>query len=225
MIFLFSATVVNPIPGRITKAIISFLSAKDPSYADKKISVTYKYADKEFRDLNSRKGDVTFSVVELYPDFKPLGSIIVPVQVYVDGQEKEKIFLRTKVSVYEDIVVAKKRLQRGDVLGTLEAGMEERDVAALNSGVIRDINQAYGKQARTYIPNENPIYDFMVMDRPFVKRNDKIKMTMSSEGVTISADGLALEDGNMGQSIKVKNMTSGKTIMGTVSGSGEVIVQ
>ena len=223
--FVFSAVVENPIPGKITKAISSFLIAKDPTYSSKKITVTYKYADKIFRDLKARNGDVTFSVVELYPDFKPVGSIIVPVQVYVDGQEKEKLFLRTKVSVYDDIVVAKTRLQRGDIIGTVEAVIEERDIAALNSGVIRDLNDVYGKQAKTYIPKENPIYDFMVMDRPLVKRNDKVKMLISSEGILISADGIAMEDGNMGQTIKVKNLTSGKEIMCIVNATGEVTIQ
>lgn len=103
-------TSYTAVSNKISRSIISYLTAKDPSYSTKKIQITYKYADRTFRELNARKGDITYSVAELYPDFKPVGNIIVPIQIAVDGVQKEKIFLRTKVSVLEKIVVAEKEI-------------------------------------------------------------------------------------------------------------------
>ncbi len=128
------------------------LSQRTPAYAGKKIEVTYKYADKIFRDLKYRKGKISFSIAELYPDFMPIGNIIIPVQVVEDDVQKEKIFLRTKVSIFDKIVVAKKRLQRGDIISSNEAGMEERDIAVLNPDVIRDFGLAFGKEVKTFVP-------------------------------------------------------------------------
>jgi flagella basal body P-ring formation protein FlgA len=221
----FGAYVSNDVPSRMTKAIINCLIAKDPSYSGKKIEVTYKYADRTFRDLKARKGKVTFAIAELYPDFKPIGNIIVPVQVIVDDVPKEKIFLRTKVSVFDEIVVAKKRLKRGDILSSAEAGMEERDVAVLNTDVIKDVNLVLGREVKTFVTNGNPIYGWMIREKPFVKKNEKVKIIAGSQDVLVSADGLSLEDGNIGSEIKVKNSSSGKEIIGEVTGTGEVTVK
>ena len=220
-----AAIVSNDVSVRIKNAIISYLVQKEPSYAGKKIEVTYKYADRIFRDLKARQGKVTFAIAELYPDFKPVGNIIVPVQVYVDDAPKEKIFLRTKVSVFDRIVVAKSRLKRGDLISSNEATLEERDIGALNPSIIKDINLVLGKEAKTFIPNENPIYEWMIRERPFVRKNEKIKITAGSNNVLVAAVGLSLEDGSMGAEIKVKNLGSGKELIGMVTGTGEVMVK
>lgn len=217
--------VVSPVSNKVTRAIVKFLVAKDENFVGKRIEVTYKYADKTFRDLVGRKGDVTYSVIEMYPDFKPLGNIIIPIQVYVNGEEKEKLFLRTKVSVYDRIVVAKKRMKKGDIIGTVEAVIEERDVATLNQTVIRDIGMVLGKESRTFIPLENPIYDWMIKEKNYIKKNAKIKILLSSTDISIEVKGEALQDGMLGEKIKVKNLTSGKEIEGYVSGTDEVKVE
>jgi flagella basal body P-ring formation protein FlgA len=221
----FGAYVANDVSGRMTKAIISYLIAKDPAYSAKRIEVSYKYADKVFRDLRVRAGKVTFAVAELYPGFKPVGNIIVPVQVIVDDVPKEKIFLRTKVSVFDRIVVAKKRLQRGDLISSAEAAMEERDIAVLNPDIIRDINLALGREAKTFVPDGNPIYSWMIKEKPLVRKSEKIKIIAGTESILVSADGIALEDGNLGSDVKVKNADSGRELIGLVTGTGEVTVK
>ena len=223
--FCFGAYVSNDISSRVTKAIINYLVTKDPSYSGKKFEVTYKYADRIFRELKYRNGVVTFSVAELYPDFKPVGNIIVPIQVIVDDVPKEKIFLRTKVSVFDRIVVAKKRMKKGDLISSAEAGIEERDVAVLNPGIIKDLNIVLGKESKTFIPNGNPVYDWMIKERPLVKKNEKVKINASSDNIDVSAVGQSLEDGNMDSEIKIKNLTSGKELIGVVTGTGEVTIK
>jgi len=221
----FAAYVSNDISGRVTKAIISYLVSKDPGYSGKKIEITYKYADRVFKELKARKGRVTFAIAELYPDFKPVGNIIVPVQVIVDEVPKEKIFLRTKVSVFDRIVVAKKRLKRGDLISSAEAGIEERDVAVLNPGIIKDMDLVVGKESKTFVPNGNPVYDWMIKDRPLVKKNERVKINATSDNIVVGAVGQSLEDGNMGSEIKVKNLSSGKELIGVVTGTGEVTIK
>ncbi|MFH1710057.1 MAG: flagellar basal body P-ring formation chaperone FlgA [bacterium] len=221
----FGAYVSDDVPSRITKAIVSYLVTKDKSYANKKIEVSYKYADRIFRELKTRKGKVTFSIAELYPDFKPVGNIIVPIQVIVDDVPKEKIFLRMKVSIFDRIVVATKRLKRGDMITSAEAAVEERDVAVLNPNIIKDINLVIGKESKTYIPSLNPIYDWMIKEKPLVRKNEKVKINAISQNILVVAVGISLEDGDLGSKIKVKNLSSGKALVGMVTGMGEVTVQ
>jgi flagella basal body P-ring formation protein FlgA len=222
---VYGAYVANDPQSKMTSAIINYLVTKDPSYAGKKIDVTYKYAEKVFRDLKYRKGKIAFSIAELYPDFMPIGNIIIPVQVIEDDVQKEKIFLRAKVSIFDRIVVAKKRLQRGDVISSNEAGMEERDIAVLNPDIIRDYGLAYGKEVKTFVPLGNPVYGWMIKEKPMVKKNEKVKIISGTDSIVVSADGVALGDGDMGAEVKVKNADSEKELIGVVTGTGEVTVK
>jgi len=215
----------NPVPGKITKVIIKYLISKDPNLEGKKMDVSYKYADRTFKELKYRSGNVSFEVAELYPDFKPLGNVIVPIQVIVDGVEKEKLFLRTKVSVFDKIVVAKKRLKRGDLLDGDAIALEERDIAALSTAVIRDDSLALGKEAKTFIPQGNAVYEWMIKDRPMVKKEDKVNVIAGSQNLTVNAKGISLDDGLMGQTIRIKNPVSGKEFTAVVTGTEEVTVR
>lgn len=217
-----SYTIVS---NKVTKAIVSYLITKDPSYASKKIQISYKYADRTFRELNARKGDIVFSVAELYPDFKPIGNIIIPIQITVDGVQKEKIFLRAKVSVFDKIVVAKKRFKRGDVILDGDAAIEERDIAVLSSDVIRDASVVIDKEVKTYVPSGNAIYVWMIRERPFVRKNERIKITANVNNISVSASGLSLEDGMFGAEVRAKNLYSGREIVGVVVATGEVAVR
>jgi flagella basal body P-ring formation protein FlgA len=215
----------SSVQNQISKAIISFLISKDATYSGKKIDVTYKYADKTFKDLKYRKGKVTFAVAELYPDFKPLGSVIIPIQVIVDGEAKEKLFLRVNVSVFDKIVVATTRFKRGDAVTELTATMEVRDVSVLSPDVVRDFADVNGKEAKTFIPKGNAIYSYMIKEKPYVKKNEKVSILSSADNIFISAEGMAMQDGMLNEDVKVKNILSGKEIIGVVTGSGEVTVK
>ncbi len=221
----YAVTVKNDISSRITSAIIRYLVSKDASYEGKRIEVEYKYADKTFNSLKGRSGTVTFVVAELYPDFKPIGNIIIPIQVVVDGEPKEKLFIRTKVSVYDNIVIATKRLKRGDIIGTTEAAVQVRDIATLNSQAIKDINIVLGKEAKTFIPMDNPIYEYMIKEKPLIKKNDAVTIKAFNDDISVEADGIALEDGLMGAQIRVRNSRSGKEVIAVITGTGEVTVK
>ena len=220
-----AAEVPTSISDRISRAIKSYLVEKDPSLAGKRIEISYKYADKIFRELKYRKGSVTFSVAELYPDFKPIGNMIVPIQVTIDGEQKDKLFLRTKVSVFDKIVVAKKRFKRGELIQEGDATLEVRDISNLLPDILREINLVAGKEVKTFIPSGNAIYDHMIKDRPYVKKDEKVKISSSARNILVMADGLSMEDGKLGQEVRVKSLGSGREIIAVVTGTAEVTVR
>jgi flagella basal body P-ring formation protein FlgA len=65
----------------------------------------------------------------------------------------------------------------------------------------------------------------MIKDRPLVKKNERVKINATSDNIVVGAVGQSLEDGNMGSEIKVKNLSSGKELIGVVTGTGEVTIK
>jgi flagella basal body P-ring formation protein FlgA len=222
---VFAADAKNPYPAKVSHAIISYLVDKYPEYAGHRIEVKFKDANRNFNELKYTQGDITFSVAELYPDFKPVGNIIVPIQVTVDGQDKQKMFFRTKISVYDKIVVAKKRLKHGDIITTDDASIEEMDVSLYGPDVIKDMNAVIGKELRMFVLQGNPIYERMIKEKPDVLKDEKVRIVASTESIQVESFGTAQENGKIGQEIKVKNVDSGKELIGVVSNTGEVTVK
>ena len=58
----------------------------------------------------------------------------------------------------------------------------------------------------------------------FVCKGDRVTITASINGLSIKASGMALEDGNVGDSIKIENTTTDKVIVAKVLKQGEVRV-
>ena len=92
-------------------------------------------------------------MAELYPGFKPLGSVIVPIQVIENGTPKEKVFLRSKVSVIKDVVVANRSIKKKEVISEKDVRRTKRDIARVYAKkYFTASEEVIGKEAKTYIP-------------------------------------------------------------------------
>jgi len=76
---------------------------------------------------------------------------------------------------------------------------------------------------RTLLPGRTIIVDFL-RDPYAIKRGASVKIIYSDSGLTISATGTPMEDGGVGQVIRVRNVESGITVSGTVMADGSIKV-
>ena len=58
----------------------------------------------------------------------------------------------------------------------------------------------------------------------YVCEDDKVTITANQNGLVIKASGIALTDGNIGSSVKVKNSRTERIVIGTVHALNEVYV-
>jgi len=76
---------------------------------------------------------------------------------------------------------------------------------------------------RTLLPGRTIIVDFL-RDPYAIKRGASVKIIYSEGGLTISATGTPMEDGGVGQVVRVRNVESGITVSGTVMADGSIKV-
>ena len=77
--------------------------------------------------------------------------------------------------------------------------------------------------ARTLLPGRSIPMSALSPPR-LVRAGAPVKMVYIDGGLTISASGSALQDGVVGQAVKVRNDDSGITVSGRVRGDGSVVV-
>lgn len=92
------------------------------------------------------------------------------------------------------------------------------------SRVVRSLEQIAGKVARRTILPNRPILTTSLRDPYLVESGKPVRITYQSRGVSISLTGVALNSGIEGDLIRIRNIDSGKTIVGTVMADASVKV-
>lgn len=208
------------IAGLITEAVL----AKHPDLSASDVRVFFSFSDETFRYLSGREGGLDFAISDDYGAFDPVGNVIIPIQVLVDGKRTEKVQVRAKVEIWRDVVASKRRIEKGSLLTGNDVEISKRDVSLLSGRYILDISSVVGNQTRMGISRGTLIQDWMIRAEPFVEKNEEVRMVANLPQGSVTALGIALEDGYLGDKIKIRNRDTNREVRGEIVGTGEVLV-
>ena len=122
--------------------------------------------------------------------------------------------------VFADSMVAARTIRAQSVIAPEDIAM----VAAEIPGALTAREDAVGQEARVTLYAGRPVHDADVGAPAVVKRNQMVILIFQVSGLTIHADGRALERGGEGDVIRVMNMSSHLTVQGSVGPDGSVSV-
>lgn len=146
------------------------------------------------------------------------------VGVRCGGQQTWSIFATGTLKIFQEVLVLTQPVKRGQILTRPLLAYEKRDQGNLRGGYYNQIELVENKQAVRNLPAGAVISYDNVTDAVLIKRGEKITISASSRDFNVRMQGKALMDGIQGQSIRVKNESSGRTIAATVVNSGLVTV-
>ena len=208
----------------MAEVIEDYVITRYPEWIGLEIRVTFRHADKIFEDLRGVDENADFEIVEVYKDFKPVGNVIFPIK-FSTGEIAEKLFVRAKVEVFNKVVVAKKRIKRGEIITEEDLALEERDIAMLPQKYFENLGEVIETEAKTTIPKESTIFEWMIKEIPLVHRGDEISILVTAPDLLVKTKGVALEDGYLDKKIKVKRVESKTTLEGILISPHEVEVK
>jgi len=209
---------------KLAEVIEDYVITRYPDWIGLEIRVTFKHANKIFEDLRGVDEDADFEIVEVYKDFKPVGNVIFPIKVSAGGISK-KLFIRARVEVFSKVVVAQKGIKRGEIITDEDLALEERDIAMLPQKYFEKLEQVVETEAKTTIPKESTIFEWMIKEIPLVHRGDEVSILVTAPDLVVKTKGMVLEDGYLDKKIKVKRVESNKTLEGILISPDEVEVK
>jgi flagella basal body P-ring formation protein FlgA len=128
------------------------------------------------------------------------------------------LLLASHASNAGEMVVALDRVvypgQSLDAAGTRNLNLRRALPAGLR--VVRNHQELTGKVARRTILPNRPIPASALRDAYLVESGKPVRITYKNRGITITLTGIALSSGVAGELVRVRNIDSGKTIVGTV---------
>jgi flagella basal body P-ring formation protein FlgA len=121
-------------------------------------------------------------------------------------------------------VVATRRLGIGDILGPGDLRPVRLPAPRVRAGTVERVEQAIGQQLRRPVATDMPLMAADLGPPLVVGRNTLVTMTLEAPGISLTAQGKALEAGPRGGMVTVMNLGSHTLVEAEVVGPGRVRV-
>jgi flagella basal body P-ring formation protein FlgA len=119
-----------------------------------------------------------------------------------------------------DSLVAARTLPAGSVIGAGDVMLVDADIPE----ALTSVAAAVGQEARIAVYAGRPIRSRDLGAPTLVERNALVTLVYRSGGLTIIAEGRALDRAGEGETIRAMNLASKSTVSGRVSADGTIIV-
>lgn len=146
------------------------------------------------------------------------------VSVPDDRQGARRIRVTGRMHRIVDVPVLTRRVRPGELIRRTDLTHVALRADRVDRNVVLNAEDILGKSPRRILRPERPVRRLDIREPMLVKRGRLVTMIYRSANMTITAKGKARGSGAKGDSVRVRNVTSGKTVEAEVVGLNQVSV-
>ncbi len=169
-----------------------------------------------------RKRDEIVLDVSLVDSNKDRGNIELIVTARSNTTPLFKVSVIFKVRVFEDVVIAKRKIGRRQRLTREDIFLGKREISKIHNLSFSSVDDLTGKVAVRTILSNAIITENIVEIPPTVQKGSVVKLYIEANNFSIVTKGLAQEAGRTGEVIRVRNLDSKKVLYGKIVGPERV---
>ena len=171
-----------------------------------------------------RKNDWDIQVESRYGGINN-GTNLLDVTVFSKRSVYKQLTVTVRVQTFDYIVVAKKLIERHQKINENDVELAYYETTNFKRQYFTNVEDVIGFRTKQILQAGKPIFASTIELPPIIKRGDVIKIRVRLKNLDVTALGKALEDGRLGETIQVKNLSSGKRIAGEVIDEKTVLVR
>jgi flagella basal body P-ring formation protein FlgA len=171
-----------------------------------------------------KPGEVADFSLDLLSTKPVRGTVPVKVTFLLTGGGSLAYAATARVRAFADVLVAAERLNRHEIVTEGALRVERREITNLTDAYFADAAAVEGKRTRRVMTPGTVIGASDVEAIPLVDRGMGVTVAVVLGKVTVTSKARALEDGEMGELIKVQDLTTGKRLVATVAGKSLVVL-
>lgn len=149
---------------------------------------------------------------------------LVRVILKVDGKNVRAIGVPVELALYDNVYVATEPIQRDTAITGSNVKIERRDISDLGLTAALSSKDVYNKISNKTFRTEEVLDMRFIEKSPDIQRNSLVNIIFRSDVVAVSIPGEAMEEGCIGDSIRVKSSDYRKNYVGTVIGKNVVLI-
>ena len=174
----------------------------------------------------ARASDVAHFELDLYGVSKAVvGTVPIKVTVVLHDGQTIPYSATARVRIWSTAAVSARRLRRHDIVSDGDVRMEKREVTNAVDGYFTSPKEVLGMRTTRVISPGGLLTMFSVESVPLVSRGSDVSVTIVIGAVAITSRGKALEDGDLGSLIEVRDCATGKRVTGEVTGEKSVVLK
>jgi len=132
------------------------------------------------------------------------------------------VAVSSQASIFLPAVFSSRAIERGQTITAEQLTLQELDVGKAARGFFTDTEEVVGMGAKRRIRANQALSPGLLAMPLLVRRGQQVKILASHDGIEASTMGEALENGRLKAVIRVRNLSSGKTIEAKVLKVGVV---
>ncbi|WP_221800384.1 flagellar basal body P-ring formation chaperone FlgA [Oceanobacter mangrovi] len=134
-------------------------------------------------------------------------------------------FVAVQLHVYETVAILTQAVNSGDVVDPSSIHFGKQDLGELSQGYIASPQQLQQQEYRRNLRAGTVLSPDMLRAAEVIQRGELVRIRLERGSIRIETRGEALSDGRIGETIRVRNLKSGKIISASVDQAGEVVVR
>ena len=175
--------------------------------------------------IAARSSDVAHFAFDLFESSKPVvGTVPFKLNVVLHSGEAIPYTVTARVRIWSNAAVAARRLKRHSVIAEQDVRFEKREVTQAVDGYFVALEHILGNRTTRTISPGGLLMLSSVEPVPLVTRGSNVSVTVVVGAVAVTSRAKALEDGDLGSLIEVRNTATGKRITGEVAGENRVVI-
>lgn len=133
-----------------------------------------------------------------------------------------KILLPATITLYDDVMITRRPLLRGESLDPAIISVKKRKISGLQQGYFRQGVDVSHLQARRNLGAGIILTPNTVAPRLMVKSGQMVTIVLDYKGIAIKASGKALQSAKLGELVRVRNLQTSRVVEGIVQGEALV---
>jgi flagella basal body P-ring formation protein FlgA len=153
---------------------------------------------------------------------RPIGRLNVKVDC--QGSAPWTKYVPVNIKVYEKVLVTTRPIARGETLVASDLSLAESEVSTLRYSYLKSPDIAIGMEAKRSLPANTTLVQEALVAPTLVNRGDTVVLSAKAGTVEIRQQGVAMQSGELGKRINVRNTNSDQIVQAIVTGLGEARV-
>jgi flagella basal body P-ring formation protein FlgA len=175
-----------------------------------------------YQNIDIPKGNLKIDVSVNTRYFTP--TTIARVLILVDDKEITEFGVPVRIQVWDRVWVAADTINRGETLSASNIKIENKEISLVTEKVVREDTILEGNLIRkTFVPGE-VIDKRFIESIPTIMKSSQVSLIFKTQLITVNLPGEALDNGKLGDYIKVRNKNYKKDYIGKVIGANMVLI-
>jgi flagellar basal body P-ring formation protein FlgA len=167
---------------------------------------------------------VTFEVVN-YPDKDFIGDATFTVKYYSEGNVVKEETVRVGMEVLMDVVVSKRELVKNREVTAEDVYIQKKWLKRIPANIVTIPADIVGKTLTFNVHPHSEITKNNLRTLLLIKRGNVVRIVFDNDSLNVTTMGVSEEDGAKNKIIRVKNLSSNRTIYARVTGDSLVKVE